>query len=162
MGDYLRVFCTKEIYPTINQILKWAKLKGYHLRVDNNYNEVDLDSANWDEVAIIGEDGQRAFIAELNRDNKKEDSLMRAEVNEFLQILDELEDVPAEAVAKVKKHLKEAKYIVALQVTCDYDEEEGDNSVSVFLKYFVDNCGGMVQEDGEGFFEEDKVIVELI
>lgn len=162
MGDYLRVFCTKEIYPTINEILKWTKSKGYSLRVDKNYNNVDLDSTNWDEVAIIGEDGQRVFIAEINKESKEEDSLMRAEVNEFLQILKEVEDVPAEELAKVIKHLNKTKYIVALQVTCDYDGEEGDNSVSVFLKYFVDNCGGMVQEDGEGFYEGNNVIVEII
>lgn len=162
MGDYLRVFCTKEIYPTINEILKWTKSKGYYLRVDKNYNKVDLDSPNWDEVAIIGEEGHRVFIAEINKDNKQGDSLMREEVKEFLQLLNEVEDVSAEDLAKVKKHLNGTKYIVALQVTGDYVGEEGDNSVSVFLKYFVDNCAGMVQEDGEGFFEGNKVIVEII
>lgn len=162
MGDYLRVFCTKEEYPTINEILKWTKLKGYYLRVDKNYNDVNIDSRNWDEVAIIGEDGQRAFIAEINRDNNDKDSLMKSEVNEFLQILKEVEDCPAEELAKVIKHLNKTKYIVAIQVASDYVEEEGDTSVSVFLKYFVDNCGGMVQEDGEGFFEGDKLIVEII
>ena len=100
MGDYLRVFCTKEIYPTINEILKWTKSKGYYLRVDKNYNKVDLDSPNWDEVAIIGEEGHRVFIAEINKDNKQGDSLMREEVKEFLQLLNEVEDVSAEELAR--------------------------------------------------------------
>lgn len=161
MGDYLRVFCTKEENPSVNEIFKWTKLQGYNLRVDKSYNEVEPTSKNWNEVAVIGEDGNRVFIAEVDRESKNEESIMKEEVQEFLELMKELEDVPAENRAKVKKHLNETKYIVAIQVTGDDLGEEGDNAVSVFLQYFVVNCGGMVQEDGEGFYEGDKLIVEM-
>ena len=49
---------------------------------------MDLDSPNWDEVAIIGEEGHRVFIAEINKDNKQE-FIMRGELKEFLQLLNE-------------------------------------------------------------------------
>lgn len=161
MGDYLRVFCTREENPSINEIFKWTKLQGYNLRADKSYIEVDQTSKQWNEIAVIGEDGNRVFIAELNRDNGNEESLMREEIQEFLEIIKELEDVPAENKAKVKKHLNETKFMVALQVTGETLGEEGDNAASIFLQYFVVNCGGMVQEDGEGFYEEDKLIIEM-
>ena len=161
MGDYLRVFCTKEENPSINEILKWTKLQGYNLRIDKSYMDIDPTLKQWTEVAVLGEDGNRVFIAELNRDNNNEESLMREETQEFLEIIKELEDVPAENKAKVKKHLNETNYIVALQVTGDTLGEEGDNAASIFLQYFVVNCGGMVQEDGEGFYEGDKLIIEM-
>ncbi|WP_163192517.1 hypothetical protein [Clostridium thermarum] len=160
MGDYLRVFCTKEDVPTINEIFKWTKLQGYNLRVDKSYVEVD-PAKPWEEVAVIGEDGNRVFIAEVNRDGNEEESLMREEVNEFMELIKELEDVPAENLAKVRKHLNHTKYVVAVQITGDDLGEEGDNAVSIFLQYFVVNCGGMVQEDGEGFYEGNKIIVEM-
>jgi hypothetical protein len=40
-------------------------------------------------------------------------------------------------------------------------DDDGYNAVATFLRYFVEYCGAMIQADGEGFYEGDRVLVEL-
>src|ERR687888_98337 len=39
--------------------------------------------------------------------------------------------------------------------------DDGYDAVGVFLGFFVEHCGGMVQADAEGFYEGGQLIVEL-
>lgn len=159
--SYLRVFCTGETVPTLDEILRWTKLQGHNLRIDKSFSEeADTSSRSWESTAILDEDGRRAFICEVNKDNGEE-SVMREEVEEFKELLKEVEQFPFEDIAKVLKHLNETKFIVVAQPLSEDTDETGDSAISVFLQYFVVNSGGMVHEDGEGFYEGDKVIVGL-
>ncbi|MDP4089658.1 MAG: hypothetical protein Q8930_10370 [Bacillota bacterium] len=160
--SYLRVFCSDETIPTLDEILKWTKLQGYNLRIDKSFSEeADTASREWEAAAILDEDGRRAFICEVNRAEGGEESLMHEEIEEFKELLKEVEEFPFEDIDKVLKHLNETKYIIAAQPLSEDVDETEDNALSVFLQYFVVNRGGMVQEDGEGFYEGDKVIVGL-
>ncbi len=44
--------------------------------------------------------------------------------------------------------------------TSDIDDD-GYDALGNLLAYFVENNGGMIQADGEGFYEGDRLIVEL-
>jgi hypothetical protein len=49
---------------------------------------------------------------------------------------------------------------VAAQLLGDIDDD-GYTAAGVFLSYFVDHCGGLIQADGEGFYERERLLVEL-
>jgi len=49
---------------------------------------------------------------------------------------------------------------VAQLATSDIDDD-GYNALGNVLSYFVENAGGMIQADGEGFYDGDRVTVAL-
>ena len=61
---------------------------------------------------------------------------------------------------KVLKHLKNTNYIVATKLPTDDIDDDGYNANGELLNYFVRNFEGMIQADGEGFYEGFEVIVK--
>ena len=57
-------------------------------------------------------------------------------------------------------HLQQSKAVVAAQLLGDIDDD-AYTAAGTFLAYFVEHCGGLIQADGEGFYEGDRLIVEL-
>jgi len=51
-------------------------------------------------------------------------------------------------------------FIIASQLLNDI-EDDGYNANGWFLDYFVQHCGGMIHADGEGFYDGDKIILEM-
>jgi hypothetical protein len=60
----------------------------------------------------------------------------------------------------VTNHLEASKAVVAVQLLGDV-EDDGFGAVVHFLAYFVEHCGGLVQADGEGFYDGDDLLVAL-
>ena len=157
MGYYVRAFCTSSVVPPIRAVLEWTAQQGYTLQVDPDSAEVDLDSPDWQEVDIIYKDGKQPFVVGVDRDDGSEASLVRREIEEFEEFL---ADVTGPAKARVLTHLRATRYIVANQLLADVDDD-GYEASSIFLTYFVEHCGGLIQADSEGFYEGDELIVEL-
>ena len=88
-------------------------------------------------------------VVECNRDEGDE-SLAKAECQEFMDELADLEDTPAKN--QVIDHLRKTRFIVSCQLLSDCDED-GYEANGQFLDYFVDHCGALIQADGEGFYE---------
>ena len=111
MGYYVRVFCTSPTVPPIRKVLNWAASNGQQLMIEPDYADIDRDSPNWKMVGITYKEGKLPFLAEVNRDDGTENSLLREEVEEFVDSVSEIEDSTNKA--KVLRHLHETKYVVA-------------------------------------------------
>lgn len=148
MPYYLRAFCTAKETPTINTVLQTLSQLGflYDAQVDD---PAELDSAPWGQFDLIYKADKRPIVVECDHDDGKE-SLVREECGEFAAELAGLDDSPAKE--KVLKHLKKTRFIVSCQLLSDIDED-GHDAKKELLGYFVDHCGGMIQADGEGFYE---------
>lgn len=84
---------------------------------------------------------------------------MREEIEEFMELL---EDAPNNrSRRRAENHLRNTRFIVAAQLPTSDIDEDGLAALGLFLTYFVDNNGAMIQADGEGFYEGEKIIVEL-
>jgi hypothetical protein len=83
---------------------------------------------------------------------------MQEELEEFVEFLEDLADSPEKQ--KVLDHLEQSKAVVAVQLLGDVDEA-GYTAAGTFLTYFVDHVGGLIQADGEGFYDGDRLVVEL-
>ena len=57
-------------------------------------------------------------------------------------------------------HLKKTQIIISSQLLNDIDDD-GFHANGVFLDYFVEKCNGMINADSEGFYDGDKVILEI-
>ncbi len=94
----------------------------------------------------------------LNRVDGAE-SLAAQEIAEFVSVL--------EARKKSRKRdtvldqLRKTRFVVACEIPTLGFEDAGFHALDVFLAYFVVNSGGMVQADGQGFYDMGKLIVEM-
>ena len=87
-----------------------------------------------------------------------ETTLVSEEIEEFLEFLEDAPDNRSRR--QVEQHLRDTRFIVAAQLAGDTDDD-GYDALANLLRYFVDHNGGLIQADGEGFYDGDKVIVAL-
>ena len=76
------------------------------------------------------------------------------------------EDVaPSPARHRIIQHLTRTRFIVAIRIPTSVlgtDHEEALWQASdALLDYFVQHSGGLIQADGEGFYEADTLILKL-
>lgn len=161
MGYYVRAFCTSDKVPTIKEIFDWVASKGYKLGVPDDLVDFDLNSNNWEHVDILYKEGKLPILSEINRDNFTDDCLLREELDEFREFLSDVNGFFNLKKKKVEKHINKTKYIVANQLPTSDIDEDGYNVNGIFMEYFVNHCGGMIQADGEGFYENSKLIVKI-
>jgi hypothetical protein len=150
MAYYLRAFCTSSDVPPLSDVLAWVTARGVSLQSDppNGWGET---------TALTYEPGRAPFLVEINRNDGPE-SLAAQEINEFLDSLQEMKK--GRKRDRVIDHLQKTKFIVACQIPTTDIDDAGFHAVDVFLAYFLVHSDGMIQADGQGFYEMGKLIVE--
>src|SRR5262245_57679752 len=164
MGYYVRAFCTGQQVPELTAIQLWLETHGSPAVLDDPDHAIDamrsqvsspptlnLHTSDWEQIAIAYKLGKLPILAECNRDDGTPDSLLRQEIGEFVELVD---DAPSSlAKQNVLRHLKATNFIVACQLPTSDIEDDGYEANGEFLAFFVERCGGMIQDDGEGFYE---------
>jgi hypothetical protein len=159
MGYYVRAFCTASQPPPLQVVLDALAASGVALSAEGVPPE-DLREADWDEAAIGFAAGQPPALVTCDRQTGAH-NLVREEVQQFIEFL---QDAPASPERKrVVDHLRATKFIVACRLPeSAADEEDGSCAAGrAFLSYFVAHCGGLVQADGRGFYEGDRIILAV-
>ena len=156
MGYYVRAFCSSDKVPSLRTVLEDIQRKGINLRADDD--GVDLESNSWDQVALIYKEGKLPILMECTRDTSP-DCLFREEIDEFVALIGK----PGLSFAKrrIIGHLKNSKYIVACQLPTSDIDDDGYNANGELLRYFLENHSAIIQADGEGFYEGEKLVVEM-
>jgi hypothetical protein len=149
MAYFLRAFCTSPDLPELRDVLDWAESQG----IDLSIAAPDLDVRDWHQIEVVYKSERQPFVVEADTGEMVEE-----EVEEFIELLDEAEDSPAKEM--VAAHLQNTRTVVAAQLLADVDDD-GYAAVGVFLQYFVERYGGLIQADGEGFYEGDQLIVDM-
>jgi hypothetical protein len=149
MGYYLRAFCTSDKTSPLRAVFEWAKHRGVHLEAPS----ADLDAPGWKHAEVVYKSDRQPFVAEVNTGD-----LLQEELEEFVDFLEDVADSPEKQ--EVLDHLEQSKAVVAVQLLGDVDEA-GYTAAGTFLTYFVDHVGGLIQADGEGFYDGDRLVVEL-
>jgi hypothetical protein len=106
-----------------------------------------------DQAEIHYKDGRSPLLAEVWRGHEA-----REEVDAFLEMLEDL----AESAAKrrVADHLQRTRDVVALRLPGDIDDD-GYEVAGSYFAYLVDRCEGLIQADGEGFYDGEELILKL-
>lgn len=159
MPYYVRAFCTAAQPPTINTVMQSLRQRGSDFTAQVDVAS-KLDSSDWKQFELIYKPGNGPLVVECHRDDEPE-SLAKAECEEFVEEVADLDDSPAKD--KVIEHLRKTRFIVNCQLLSDCDDD-GFEANGQFLDFFVDNCGAMIQADGEGFYERmdmDELLLSL-
>ncbi len=136
MGDLLTI-------PDIQEALA-DSFSGFTLQSDasDRANAADLIYGD----AVYGE-------IELNGENE---DLFREDIAELLELLEGSQEITAPAV---RRHLETATGMVALKVSEEghYNAEQLD----VLWDWLFETRGGLLQVDGEGFYDIDRLVLPL-
>ncbi|MDH3613449.1 MAG: hypothetical protein OES10_09225 [Gammaproteobacteria bacterium] len=126
--------------------------KAAHLVTDD-----DRKSVSWSQAEFNYKEDNQPIVVEINI-NSGDDSLAAEESQEFFDKIGK----PGLSISKrrVLNHLKNTRFIVCCQLLSDIDDD-GYHWNGELLNYFVKNHGGMIQADGEGFYDGRKIVVEL-
>ena len=152
MGYYFRVFCTAEKVPPLADVLQWVRERGVPVTAEPA-------DATWDTSPLRIHYAEGApFNAELNRCDGGE-SLAAQEIAEFVHLVEPMKK--SRKRDRVLEHLRNTRFVVACEIPLNGFEDAGFHAVDVFLAYFEALCQGLVQADGQGFYEMGKLIVEL-
>jgi hypothetical protein len=156
VGYYLRAFCTAEDLPPLGRVFAWAAARGVSLEREHEPDQGALDSAGWGTAEVRYQHGKRPLTVDVSR--AADHGPLFEDVEEFVELLGEVD----ESVDKrrVLAHLRASRAVVTVQLFSDVDND-GYDAVGAFLGFYVEQCGGMVHADLEGFYDGDRLIVEL-
>jgi hypothetical protein len=172
MGYYVRAFCTSSQVPELQETQTWLQKRGSVALIDEPNHAVEqaraqiastpiinLGSSDWEQVAVTYKRGKLPILAECNREDGSEDSLLHEELAEFVELIEEAE--PSAARQRVLDHLGKTKFIVACQVPTSDVDDDGYNATGDFLTFFAERCGGLIRADREGFYEGSTLVLPL-
>jgi hypothetical protein len=149
VGYYVRAFCTSKNLPRLGVVVAWAKERGADFRVVG----ADLDLEDWREAEIAFSARRQPLVVE-----SETGELLKAEIEEFREFLEDVEDSPAKA--RVLKHLERCERVVAVQILGEIHDDVWAAAWN-FLAYFVEHLDGLLQADDVGFYEGTDIAVEL-
>src|SRR5687767_14506931 len=97
MGYYVRAFCTSADVPPLAVLVAWAAQRGITLRVaepEGGGAPIDLTSPDWRDAEFLYAEGRQPIPTEVERDDGAPGSLLKEEVAQFLELLQDAEDTP--------------------------------------------------------------------
>jgi hypothetical protein len=161
MGYYVRAFCTASMAPPLGVVLNALAARGIVLAADAVPPE-DLRASDWEEATLGFGPNQRRFVVTCDRETSPGHTVVREEVQQFIEFLQD--GPPSPERKRVVDHLRATRFIIACRfpaAAAADDDEGGCAAGRGFLSYFVAHCGGLVQADGEGFYEGDRIVLAV-
>ncbi len=159
MGYYVRAFCKADKVPSANSVLKWLDARGFQFSIEISDTGIDAYSCEWKQISLKYKDDKLPILVDCDRDDGSDSCLMRKEINEFLELIGK----PGlfSAKRRVVKHLRDTRFVIACQLPVSDIGDDGYDANGEFLRYFLENCEGMIQADCEGFYDGETLVVEL-
>ncbi len=157
MGYYIRVFCTSKEKPTINDLLENLNLSGYP--IESNLDLENEKAVEWTKFELNYDSERMPLLVEINEVGKS-DSLAEEEIAEFLEWIGKPKFFEFKK-KKVIQHLNKTKYIVCIQLPTSDIVDTGYAVNSALMTYLEKNFLGMIQADGEGFYFNTQLWLEL-
>ena len=164
MGYYFRAFCTSATVPELSLIQTWLRDRDSAAILDDPNHAVEiavsnadlqpilnLETSDWEQVAIFYRNGKLPILVTCDRNNDDEDNLLREEIEEFIESIESTKDSAGKTL--VLEHLRATQFVIACQIPTSNIENNGHDANDDFLSFFVEHCGGMIQADGEGFYD---------
>ena len=153
MPYYTRVFCTSENTPTLAKIGEVIGQQFNHLRFET---DDPLESDAWTNAELFYDPNRGPIVLEIYR-NDGPDSLAAEESQEFIE---EVRSADLPASDRICAHLEKTTAILSCQLLSDINDAGFDVNGEL-MNYFVAHCGGLVQADGEGFYDGPDLVLEL-
>jgi hypothetical protein len=155
---YSRVFCTRENSPPLRLLLDFLKSKG-QVPLVPKMDPAALDDWAWVQVGLGYHRERKPIQLFCLRDRGTYQDALEQERKDFLERLSIYDDVEAELV---REFVTRARFIATTRFVKSDIVEEGYDFNGWILEFFQENCNGIVQMDGQGFFSpKGELIVDM-
>lgn len=152
---FVRVFCTAPTLPSIRDCLGFAAGAGVMLAVDTDDTAtLDADSPDWSAVRLVYREDASPLTVTALRDMDHAPPFREIR-DRFLTALPDGDPV---YVVTVRDHLTATRAIVTVGIPADGDEDTLE-AAAWFTRIFVEKYGGLLQADGEGFYDRDNDLI---
>jgi hypothetical protein len=156
---FTRVFCLRKEPPPLGLLVEFLKARGATPIIPSEVNEKLLNSWNWVGVEIGYAKDKRPILLTCVRKGSAQDEVFKQDIEGFLNFVEAHREIDNWRVAD---QLHACRFYVATILDKNDITEEGYDFNGWILQFFQENCDGMVQIDGKGFYNvEGEMIFEL-
>ncbi|MEC4673422.1 MAG: hypothetical protein VST68_04475 [Nitrospirota bacterium] len=155
---YCRVFCQREESPPLRLLLDYLKSKNQVPLVPKMDPEA-LDDWAWVQIAMGYHRERKPIQLFCIRDRGTYQDVCEQERAGFSGQLSAFGDEEAQIAHDL---VMKSRFIATTQITKNDITDEGYDFNGWILEFFQDNCNGIVQIDGQGFFSpKGELIVDM-
>lgn len=153
-----RVFCMREDSPPLRLLLDFLKSRG-QVPLHPKMDPAALDDWAWVQCTLGYHRDKKPIQLFCIRDRGSYKDLFEQERDHFLGRLTTFDDVEADIV---RHFVSKARFLVTTGYLQSDITDEGYDFMGWILQFYQENCDGIVQMDGQGFFSpKGDLIVEL-
>lgn len=156
--SYCRVFCQREDPPPLRLLLDYMKSKN-QIPLVPKMDPAALDDWAWVQVTLGYHRERNPIQLFCVRDRGSYKDVFEKEQSGFLSQLSAFGDVEADLA---REFVQRARFIATTRIIKDDITEDGYDFNGWILEFFQDNCNGIVQIDGHGFFSpKGELVVDM-
>jgi hypothetical protein len=156
---FTRVFCLRKEPPPLGLLLEFLKSKGATPILPEGVNEKLVNSWNWVGVEIGYHKDRKPILVTCCRKGSAQGEIFTQDTDALLKFVDAHRELDS---WRVSDHLRACRFFIASILDKTDITDEGYDFNGWILQFFEENCDGMVQIDGQGFYSpEGEIILEL-
>jgi hypothetical protein len=156
---FTRVFCLRKEPPPLGLLLEFLKSKGATPILPEGVNEKLVNSWNWVGVEIGYHKDRKPILVTCCRKGSAQGEIFQQDTDALLTFVDAHRELDS---WHVSDHLRACRFFIASILDKTDITDEGYDFNGWILQFFEENCDGMVQIDGQGFYSpEGEIILEL-
>ena len=155
---YSRVFCGRDNSPPLRLLLDFLKSKGQVPLIPKMDPEA-LEDWAWVQVSLGYNRERKPIQMFCARDRGTYQDVHQQERDQFLERLAVFDDEEAQIT---REFVQRSRFILTTRLVKNDVTDEGYDFNGWILQFFQEQCDGVVQIDGQGFFSpKGDLIVEL-
>jgi hypothetical protein len=155
---YSRVFCVRENSPPLRLLLDFLKSRGV-VPLIPKMDPAALDDWAWVQVSLGYNRERKPIQLMCARDRGSYQDVLEQERKYFLERLGFFDDEEAHLAREV---VGRARFLVTTRMIKQDVSDEGYDFNGWILEFFQEQCNGIVQMDGHGFFSpKGELVVEI-
>lgn len=153
VGFYARALLRDSHDFGLRGLVDFAAQQGVTIRLEPHSAAEDR---GWREVELWAPGADVPVEVDVNR--REPTSLLSNEIAEFVDELEDSDELFDGAAAKIREHLAATEAIVAVRVLVS-DERDGPRIGNCVLDWYAQRDGVLFQVDDDGFYDGDKLLV---
>jgi hypothetical protein len=156
---FTRVFCLRREPPPLGLLVEFLKARGATPILPAEITEKLLNSWNWVGVEVGYDKDRTPIVLTCIRKDSAQDEVFTQDVEGLLRFVETHREIDNWRVAD---QLHACRFYVASILDKNDVTDKGYDFNGWILQFFQENCDGMVQIDGQGFYNgEGELIFEL-
>lgn len=159
LHQYSRVFCQKENSPPIRLLIEFLKSRGQTPITPPNMDDSMLDEWAWVQVSLGYDRNRKPIQIVCARDRGTYQDEFDKEKELFLKLLSTRDDIEA---GIVRGFVERSRFVLTTRFAQNDMTDEGYDFNGWILEFYQEQCNGIVQIDGQGFYSpKGDLIVDL-